>query len=130
MIEQRAKLAEWAQGVIGAHVDAASEAIAEFCAKPASAKRLHRTRKRLARLRAVLDDLAVLAGVTGTFSERIRRVHRRAGKVRDADVLPARVEAYREDAFGEERDELDRLRKALQKRAKRMRRKLTQELQR
>ena len=130
MIEQRAKLTQWAQTVIGAHVDAAGEAIARFCAKPASAKRLHRTRKRLARLRAVLEDLAGLAGVTGTFSERIRRVHKRAGKVRDADVLLDRVERYRDDASDEERVQLDCLRAILRKRAKRMRRKLTRELQR
>jgi CHAD domain-containing protein len=130
MIEPRTQLAPWAQSEIGAHVDAAGDAITQFCAKPASAKRLHRTRKRLARLRAVLDDLAWLAGVTGTFSERIRRVHRRAGKVRDADVLLERVKAYCEDAFGQERNELERLRKLLRKRAKRMRRKLTRELQR
>ena len=129
MIDRRAQLVEWAQGVIGAHVDAAGEAITQFCAKPASAKRLHRTRRRLARLRAVLEDLAVLAGVTGTFSERIRRVHKRAGKVRDADVLLERVESYCEDAAGHECDELARLRKILRKRAKRMRRKLTRELQ-
>lgn len=123
-------LVEWAQGVIGAHVDAAGQAITDFCAKPNSVKRLHRTRKRLARLRAVLEDLAVLAGVAPTFSQRIRRVHRRAGKVRDADVLLQRVEAYREDAFGEERDQLDALCRVLRKRAKRMRRKLTRELRR
>lgn len=128
MIERRAKLVEWAQAAIGADVDAAGEAIAQFCAKPRSAKRLHRTRKRLARLRAVLEDLAALAGVTGTFSERIRRVHRRAGKVRDADVLLERVESYCKDAAGQERDELVRLRNILRKRAKRMRRKLTREL--
>jgi CHAD domain-containing protein len=84
----------------------------------------------LARLRAVLEDLSWLAGVTGTFSERIARIHRRAGKVRDADVLLERVETYCEDAFGEERAELLRLRKALRKRAKRMRRKLERELRR
>jgi CHAD domain-containing protein len=50
--------------------------------------------------------------------------------VRDADVLLERVEAYCEDAFGQERNELERLRKLLRKRAKRMRRKLTRELQR
>ncbi len=128
MIE-RSQLTQWAQAVIGSHVDAAGEAITAFCAKPASAKRLHRTRRRLARLRAVLEDFALLAGVTGTFSDRIRRVHRRAGKVRDADVLLERVETYCEDAFGAEREELEHLRKALRKRAKRMRRKLTRELQ-
>lgn len=130
MIQPQGELTQWAQAAIGQRVDAAGEAITAFCAKPASAKRLHRTRKRLARLRAVLDDLAVLAGVTGTFSERIRRVHKRAGKVRDADVLLERVLTYRDDAAGSERDELDRLCSLLRKRAKRMRRKLTQELQR
>jgi CHAD domain-containing protein len=130
MMQARAALTEWAQNVIGRHVDAVSETITEFCAKPSSVKRLHRTRRRLARLRAVLEDLAWLAGVTGTFSERIQRIHRRAGKVRDADVLLERVEAYCDDAFGEELDELKRLRKALRKRAKRMRRNLTRELQR
>lgn len=129
MIEPRGDLVEWSQRLIGKHVDDASRAITDFCAKPASAKRLHRTRKRLARLRAVLDDYATLAGVAGTFSERIARLHRRAGKVRDADVLLARVDAYCEDSFGEEREQLRSLRKALRKRAKRMRRKLTRELQ-
>ena len=130
MMHARANLAQWAQAIIGTHVDAASAAIAQFCAKPASAKRLHRTRKRLARLRAVLDDLAGIAGVTGTFSERIGRVHRRAGKVRDADVLLQRVQSYRDDASGEELQQLNHLRRVLRKRAKRMRRKLVRELQR
>lgn len=120
---------EWAQALVGRHVDATGEAITAFCKKPDSIKRLHRTRKLLARLRAVLDDFAVLAGVSGTFSERIRRLHRRAGKVRDADVLLQRVQSYCEDATGSEREELKRLRRMLRKRAKRMRRKLTRELQ-
>jgi CHAD domain-containing protein len=126
----RVQLVEWAQSAIGRRVDAASETIAAFCAKPSSAKRLHRTRRDLARLRAVLDDLSWLAGVTGTFSDRIARIHRRAGKVRDADVLLERVKTYCSDAFGDEREELLRLRKALSKRAKRMRRKLERELRR
>lgn len=130
MMDARQHLAQWAQAVIGTYVDAAGKAITEFCAKPASAKRLHRTRKRLARLRAVLDDLAGTAGVTDTFSERIRRVHRRAGKVRDADVLLQRVQSYRDDASGEEVQQLNHLRRVLRKRAKRMRRKLVRELQR
>lgn len=128
MIEPRANLAQWAQSVVGSCVDAAGDAIREFCAKPKSAKRLHRTRKRLARLRAVLDDLALTAGVSAAFSQRVERVHKRAGKVRDADVLLARVETYCDQAFGQEREELACLRAVLRKRAKRMRRKLTREL--
>lgn len=120
---------EWAQAMIGRHVDAAGESITAFCSKPDSAKRLHRTRKRLARLRAVLDDFADIAGVGEEFSQRIRRLHRRAGKVRDADVLLQRVETYCEDASGKECEELARLCKMLRKRARRMRRKLTREVQ-
>lgn len=121
---------EWAQQLIGRHVDAAGEAITAFCKKPGSAKRLHQTRKRLARLRALLDDLGAVAGVSETFSERIRHLHRRAGKLRDADVLLERVEGYCKDAFGDEREQLMRLCRLLRKRAKRQRRKLTRELQR
>lgn len=128
MMQSYGTLAEWAQAIVGRQVDAAGQAIAAFCEKPGSAKRLHRTRKRLARLRAALDDLARLAGVSETFSQRIRCLHKRAGKVRDADVLLQRVESYCGDTFGTERDELERLRRLLCKRAKRMRRKLTREL--
>jgi CHAD domain-containing protein len=121
-------LTGWAQRLLSAHVDSASDAIRSFCARPSSAKRLHRMRRRLARLRAALDDLAQLAGVASSFSERIARVHRRAGKVRDADVLFKRVESYCRDASGEERAQLERVRKVLRKRAKRMRRKLIREI--
>lgn len=130
MTHDRADITAWAQRVIGEHVDAASAAITAFCEKPRSVKRLHCTRKRLARLRAALEDLAVLAGVAGTFSQRIRRVHKRAGKVRDADVLLERVETYCADASGDEREQLERLRKQLRKRAKRMREKLAEEIKR
>lgn len=119
---------EWAQQLIGRHVDATGEAITSFCKKPGSAKRLHRTRKRLARLRAVLDDFAAIAGVSDTFSQRIHRLHRRAGKVRDADVLLARVEEYCDVADGDERAQLVHLAKLLGKRAKKQRRKLKREL--
>jgi CHAD domain-containing protein len=122
-------LAEWAQTIVGRQVDAAGDAITAFCRKPKSPKRLHRTRKRLARLRAVLEDLGTLAGVGTAFSERIARLHRRAGKVRDADVLLARVEQYMEDSSPSECAELERLAALLRKRAKEQRRKLTRELQ-
>lgn len=130
MIDRREELTQWAQQIIGERVDAAGATISAFCAKPMSAKRLHRTRKDLARLLAALDDLSLLAGVSDEFSTRVRRVHRRAGKVRNADVLLERVEVYYEHSQGEEREQLRALRKHLRKRAKKMRRKLTAELQR
>jgi CHAD domain-containing protein len=130
MIERRQELTEWAQQLIGKQVDAASAAIAAFCEKPGSRKRLHRTRKKLARLLAALDDLSLLAGVSTEFSERVRRVHRRAGKVRNTDVLLQRVDAYEQRAHGDEREQLRALRKQLRTLAKKRRRKLTAELQR
>ena len=121
---------EWAQRTLGERVDAASAAIAGFCAKPASAKRLHRMRKDLARLIAALDDLSVLAGVGEAFADRVRRLHRRAGKVRNADVLLARVQRYCKDAHGDEREQLRALAKTLRKRAAKRRIKLRAEIQR
>ena len=121
-------LAQWSHEIISRHVDAAGEALAEYCAKPKSVRRLHGTRKRLARLRAVIEDFGRLAGVSRDFADRVRLLQKRAGKARDADVLLQRVEAYRESATGAEREELDLLRKRLRKRAERMRRKLAREI--
>lgn len=115
---------EWAHDVIARHINAASDALSAFCSKPGSAKCLHAARKTLARLRAALEDLGPVAGVEPGFYERIEMLHKRAGKVRDADVLVARVDTYRKDARGAERRELQVLRKALCKRRKRARRKL------
>jgi CHAD domain-containing protein len=114
----------WAQNVIGEQIDAAAEALACYCEKPQSAKQLHRARKGLARLRAALQDLGTLAGATPEFLQRIDELHRRAGKVRDADVLLERVDVYRSNISGAECDELDMMRAALRKRRKRARRKL------
>lgn len=115
---------EWAHEVIAQHIAHASEALSAFCRKPQSAKCLHRARKALARLRAALEDLGPAAGVEPEFYDRIESLHKRAGKVRDADVLVARVNSYRDDSQGQERREIDALRKELRKRRKRARRKL------
>src|SRR5579884_3019603 len=114
----------WAQNVIGEQIGEAADALACYCGDPRSAKKLHRARKGLARLRAALQDLGTVAGATPEFLERIHELHRRAGKVRDADVLIERVDEYRSNASREEREELDLLRAALRKRRKRARRKL------
>jgi CHAD domain-containing protein len=114
----------WAQNVIGEQIGAAAEALASYCEQPGSAKKLHRARRGLARLRAALQDLGTLAGATPEFLERIDELHRRAGQVRDADVLIERADEYRSKAPREERKELDVLCAALRKRRKRVRRKL------
>jgi CHAD domain-containing protein len=114
----------WAQTVIAEQITAAAETLASYCQKPRSAERLHRARKGLARLRAALQDLGTLAGATHEFLDRIYELHRRAGKVRDADVLVSRVDEYLKNAASDERHELRALRAALQKRRKRARRKM------
>jgi CHAD domain-containing protein len=117
-----AALQAWAQETLHRQLDAAGDALAAFCNKPRSAKCLHEARKQLARLRAALEDLGALAGVAPEFTGRVNDLHRCAGKVRDADVLLERVEAYRDRAFGEERSQLKSVRNALRKRRRRARR--------
>ena len=120
----RAALEAWAQLLLRQQIDRAGKALMAYCKKPRSAKRLHSARKQLARLQAALDDLALLAGVTPEFRERIHNLHRRAGKVRDADVLLSRVEAYRDDAGDEECEQLRKVKSELRKRHKKAQRKL------
>ena len=120
----RAALEAWAQSVLRAHLERAGEALAAYCKKPRSAKRLHAARKQLARLRAALDDLGALAGAGSEFRQRVHDLHRRAGKVRDADVLRSRVKGYSKDASPEECAQLNTIDDALRKRRKKARRKL------
>jgi CHAD domain-containing protein len=116
---RNASLELWAQTVIHRQIESAGNALANYCSRPNSPKRLHAARKELARLRAALEDLADLAGVAPQFLERVHELHRRAGKVRDADVLLKRVEQYAERAFDDEKKELRVLERALCKRRSR-----------
>jgi CHAD domain-containing protein len=117
-------LQAWAQHVIDEQVFRTARALSGYCQKPRSAKRLHRARKGLARLRAALQDLGAVAGTTPEFLARVHELHRRAGRMRDADVLIDRVDAYMKELNGNERSALRRLRDALRRRRKRARRKL------
>lgn len=68
--------------------------------------------------------MAGVAGTDGRLIARVRDLHRRAGKVRDADVLLKRVKAYRNVAGGAELEELKTVAHKLRKRRKKARRKL------
>lgn len=114
----------WARGIIEQAADTAATSLRKFCSKPRSAKRLHRARKSLARLLAGLYDLANVAGSDARLIARVRDLHRRAGKVRDADVLLKRVKAYRDLADGAEDAELKAVARKLRKGRKKARRKL------
>jgi CHAD domain-containing protein len=122
------KLEVWASDAITQRTQKARAALGAYCAKPRSAKRLHQARKALARLRAALQDLNELAGTPSEFRERIDELHRRAGKVRDADVQIQRIDQYLEDADPAANLELCTLRDALRDRRKRARRKLRRAL--
>ncbi|HZZ64754.1 MAG TPA: CHAD domain-containing protein [Candidatus Baltobacteraceae bacterium] len=118
----------WAREAISQETQKALAALRAYCAKPRSAKRLHQARKALARLRAALQDLNELAGSPPAFRERIDELHRRAGKVRDADVQIQRIDVYLEDADREATLELCMLRDALRERRAGARRKLRRAL--
>ncbi|HEX5274095.1 MAG TPA: CHAD domain-containing protein [Candidatus Rubrimentiphilum sp.] len=114
----------WARRIVERAADTAAASLRKFCRKPRSPKRLHRARKSLARLLAGLYDVAGVAGTDGRLIARVRDLHRRAGKVRDADVLLKRVKAYRNVAGGAELEELKTVAHKLRKRRKKARRKL------
>lgn len=114
----------WARDLIERATETAADSLRRFCRQPRSAKRLHKARKCLARLLAGLDDLGDAAGMDGQLRVRVRDVRRRAGKVRDADVLLRRVKAYRKLATGTECDELRAIVHKLRKRRKKARRRL------
>lgn len=122
--QDRAVLEAWAQQLLRQQIDRAGKALMAYCKKPRSAKRLHSARKRLARLQAALDDLALLAGVTPEFRERVHNLHRCAGKVRDSDVLLRRVREYCDDAGDEESEQLRNVKRELRKRHRKAQRKL------
>lgn len=114
----------WAHDLIEQQAGDAARALRRFCKKPGSAKRLHRARKSLARLRAALEDLGGAAAVESKLYRRVCKMHGRAGKVRDADVLIERTRSYRDRASRAERRQLKAVEKDLRKRRVRARRKL------
>ena len=114
----------WARETIARYTDVARRAVSAYNRKRRSAKRLHRARRGLARLSTALDDLGAPANPGAGFAEQIHALHRRAGKVRDGDVLLRRIKAYCEAAGGPECDQLARVRRDLRGRRKRARRKL------
>jgi CHAD domain-containing protein len=92
-MEQTARLGSWARETIDTLRGGVDEAYEAFCQKPRSAKRVHALRKALARLKAALEDVAELLPDAPALYEETKRLHKRAGKVRDADVMLAKLAA-------------------------------------
>ena len=89
-----AALRRWAHGLITALVSDMERELAAVRRKPRSAKHVHRARRSMARLEAALADLAAIAADTGKLQARVHALRRRAGKVRDADVLCKRLNDF------------------------------------
>lgn len=121
-MEQTPSLGSWAQETIDSLRGGVDDAYEAFCEKPDSAKRVHTLRKALARLKAALEDLEGLFPSAGTLHEETKRLHKRAGKVRDADVMLAKLAE-----LGTE--EVNPLCKTLRKRREKARMKLRKALQ-
>lgn len=121
-MEQTPSLGSWAQETIDKLRAGVDEAYEAFCRKPRSAKRVHSLRKALARLKAALEDLEGLLPCANTLHAQTKRLHKRAGNVRDADVMLGKLAE-----LGTE--EVNPLCKTLRKRREKARSKLTKALQ-
>ena len=100
---------EWAQTLIDEQVNSVQQALDAYCCKPAAPKRVHRVRKALARLQSTLRDLASLTPAAGALRKEARLLYRRAGRVRDADVLLDRLRTYRGAAPRKDADAIESL---------------------
>src|SRR5438309_1185825 len=96
-MEQTTRLGSWARETIDALRGGVDEAYQAFCQKPRSAKRVHALRKALARLKAALEDVAELLPDAPALFDETKRLHKRAGKVRDADVMLVKLAALGTD---------------------------------
>jgi len=118
-VNNGAALRQWAHGLITAFADAMGARLAAVRRKPHSAKRVHAARKSMARLEAALADLAGIAADAQEMHTRVHALRRRAGKVRDADVLCKRLDDYDASAGDVECRQIEVLRRALHRRRKR-----------
>jgi CHAD domain-containing protein len=120
----------WAHELVAHEANDAAQALRRYCRKRSSSKRLHRFRRSLARLRSAIDDLGDRTAIDPQLRDRVDELHRRTGKIRDADVLIVRLKAYRKRAGRQERREVCAVARALKKRRKRAGRKLRRLLKR
>jgi len=114
---QAATLEEWGTQTLERLLSGVRDARRAFRAKPKSARRVHELRKSLARLKAAIEDLEPLHPGAREIYDETKRLHKRAGKVRDADVMLAKLRDF--DA-----KEVETLCAMLRKRRKKANRKL------
>ncbi len=91
-------LGDWVIRLLDRQISEADRALRRLRAKPHSRKRIHAARKKLARLLASANDFRSCIGDEAIPYDRIRALHKRLGRVRDADVHLQRLRAYRKGA--------------------------------
>lgn len=95
----------WALSFVQAHDADLNEALKRLQKKPRAAAPVHAVRRSLARFKATLEDFGSCLPLPDLY-DLVAELHKRSGKIRDADVLLERVEAYFECAEPGECDEL------------------------
>ncbi len=124
MTDSAGSIAVWVAAVLERQTAAADCALQRLRAKPHSRKRVHAARKELARLLTTAEDFCASVGDGALPYDRIRALHKRLGRVRDADVHLQRLHEYRKDAAIPERAEQRAARRFIRKRRRKARRKL------
>jgi CHAD domain-containing protein len=88
------QLDDWGRESLERLLSKVRDANAAFCNNPKSARRVHELRKALARLKCAVEDLVLLTRDAEGLYEETKQLHKRAGKVRDADVMLAKLARF------------------------------------
>ncbi|MGZ3497691.1 MAG: CHAD domain-containing protein [Vulcanimicrobiaceae bacterium] len=120
----QSNVGDWAAGIVAGEIARADRTLRRQRSKPRSAKRVHDARRALARLLSTLQDFQSCINGTQQLLERITALHKRLGRIRDADVHLKRLRAYRKSATREERLAIREMSRAIRKRRRKARRKL------
>lgn len=95
----------WAMSFVRVHDAELNDALKRVQKKPAAVGPIHDLRTSLARFKATLEDFSSFLPLHDLY-DLVAELHKKSGKIRDADVLLARVETYFERAGKDECDEL------------------------
>lgn len=125
----------WALSFVHVHDAELNDSLKRLQKKPRAVVPVHAVRKALARFKATLEDFASCLPLPDLY-DLVADLHKKSGKIRDADVMLERIEAYFESAGPAECDEMlalhaeltserksasKRLRRALRRRERRAR---------
>lgn len=119
----------WALSFVQAHDAELNDALKRLQKKPRAAAPVHAVRKSLARFKATLEDFGSCLPLPDLY-DLVAELHKKSGKIRDADVMLERIEAYFEGAEPDECDEMVSLHAELRSLRKSASKRLRRALQR